>query len=323
MSLIKYPWLEKYTNHFNINKLAHSQLFSGKRGLGKLYFSREISKSLLCPNSEKLFHYCGDCSSCFSFDSGAHPDFKLIDLEEGSKVIKISQLRGGSKEHEGIINLSNETPLLSKLKIITINNSASMNHESQNFLLKLLEEPSRNTFIFLISNKPYSLKPTLLSRLNHVEFLYPTKKDILTWLKTSKIDLNNKELSLIEDENLTDINLELIKKAKEEREKFSIDLSQCGSAKKLEKIAAKWDDPFLQIKLNWLSNIIFYAIQMKMNKTDLGATYFTENISHLNKTKNLIELFNLSSELNNLIKDLSDGINLNIKIQIKALLSSY
>ena len=38
---------------------------------------------------------------------------------------------------------------------------------------------------------------------------------------------------------------------------------------------------------------------------------------------NLIELFALSNELNNLSKDLSEGINLNNKIQIKALLSTF
>ena len=51
--------------------------------------------------------------------------------------------------------------------------------------------------------------------------------------------------------------------------------------------------------------------------------YFNENISYLTKTKDLVELFKLSNELNIFIKELAGGINLNNKIQIKALLSSY
>ena len=69
MSNIKYPWLKKYLHYFDANKLAHAQLFSGKSGIGKSYFSYELSKSLLCPNSAELFDYCGKCISCNSFNS--------------------------------------------------------------------------------------------------------------------------------------------------------------------------------------------------------------------------------------------------------------
>ena len=166
MSNIKYPWLKKYLYYFDAKKLAHAQLFSGNSGIGKSYFSYELSKSLLCPNSTKLFDYCGKCISCNSFNSGTHPDFKSIQLEGENKVIKISQLRGTKKDNgtEGIVNFSHETPLLSKSKIIHISSAENMNTESQNFLLKTLEEPSNNTYIFLTSSKPYLLKPTLLSK---------------------------------------------------------------------------------------------------------------------------------------------------------------
>lgn len=322
---IKYPWLSRYVDRFNINKLAHSQLFSGKSGIGKFYFAKEISKSILCTKSSNLFEYCNECSSCKSFDLGSHPDFKLIQLESDSKVIKISQLRGGSKESdpEGIINFSNETPLLSKSKIIVINSSDKMNAESQNFLLKTLEEPSKNTYIFLISSKPYSLKPTLLSRLNHMEINFPKKNEILAWLQKSNMELDSQELSFLDDLNLIDINPDELIKARSERNEFSTDLMQCHSPKQLEKIASKWDDQFLSIKLGWLSKIILQSIFVKINKTEIPISYFSDNILHLAKTKNLTELFALSNELNNLSKDLSEGINLNNKIQIKALLSTF
>ncbi|MDA9595063.1 hypothetical protein N9S29_01015 [SAR86 cluster bacterium] len=322
---IEYPWLSRYVDRFNINKLAHSQLFSGKSGIGKFYFAKEISKSILCTKSSNLFEYCNECSSCKSFDSGSHPDFKLIQLESDSKVIKISQLRGGSKESdpEGIINFSNETPLLSKSKIIVINSSDKMNAESQNFLLKTLEEPSKKTYIFLISSKPYSLKPTLLSRLNHMEINFPKKNEILAWLQKSNMELDSQELNFLDDLNLIDINPDELIKARSERNEFSTDLMQCHSPKQLEKIASKWDDSFLSTKLNWLSKIIFYSICKKLNDSEVQSYYFNENISYLAKTKDLVELFKLSNELNIFIKELAGGINLNNKIQIKALLSSY
>jgi hypothetical protein len=234
-------------------------------------------------------------------------------------------LRGNSKDtsDEGILNISHETPLLSKSKIIVINSAESMNLESQNFLLKILEEPSKNTFIFLISSKPFSLKPTLLSRLNHTSFSFPNNEDISFWIDSLGIEINSKDLNFFENLNLTELNQDQIKKGREERKEFSSELFESSSSKKLEKIASNWDDQFLPIKLGWLSKIVLQSIFVKINKTKIPTSYFSENILHLSKTKNLTELFVLSNELNNLSKDLSEGINLNNKIQIKALLSTF
>ena len=325
MSNIKYPWLKKYLHYFDADKLAHAQLFSGKSGIGKSYFSYELSKSLLCPNSTKLFDYCGKCISCNSFNSGTHPDFKSIQLEGENKVIKISQLRGTKKDNgtDGILNFSHETPLLSKSKIIHISSAENMNTESQNFLLKTLEEPSNNTYIFLTSSKPFLLKPTLLSRLNHVSLSLPEKKETLDWLKSINVEINYQELNFLEDVNIIDLSSDLIKQARQEIDDFSSDLAKCNSSKKIEKIAAKWDDSNLLKKLNWLSKIIRNSIFLKINQSGLESPLFAESISYLANSKSLIDLFELSNELNTLIDGLVKGVNLNNKLQIKALLSSY
>ena len=325
MSNIKYPWLKKYLHYFDADKLAHAQLFSGKSGIGKSYFSYELSKSLLCPNSTKLFDYCGKCISCNSFNSGTHPDFKKIQLEGENKVIKISQLRGTKKDNgaEGILNFSHETPLISKSKIVHINSAENMNTESQNFLLKTLEEPSNNTYIFLTSSKPFLLKPTLLSRLNHVSLSLPEKKETLDWLKSINVEINYQELNFLEDVNIIDLSSDLIIQARQEIDDFSSDLAKCNSSKKIEKIAAKWDDSNLLKKLNWLSKIIRNSIFLKLNQNDLKSPFFAENISYLADSKSLNDLFEFSNELNTLIDGLVKGVNLNNKLQIKALLSSY
>ena len=325
MSNIKYPWLKKYLHYFDADKLAHAQLFSGKSGIGKSYFSYELSKSLLCPNSVKLFDYCGKCVSCNSFNSGTHPDFKSIQLEGENRVIKISQLRGTKKENgaEGIVNFSHETSLISKSKIIHISSAENMNTESQNFLLKTLEEPSNNTYIFLTSSKPFLLKPTLLSRLNHVSLSLPEKKETLDWLKSINVEINYQELNFLEDVNIIDLSSDLIIQARQEIDDFSSDLAKCNSSKKIEKIAAKWDDSNLLKKLNWLSKIIRNSIFLKINQNDIKSPFFAESISYLADSKSLNDLFEFSNELNTLIDGLVKGVNLNNKLQIKALLSSY
>ena len=154
-----------------------------------------------------------------------------------------------------------------------------MNTESQNFLLKTLEEPSNNTYIFLTSSKPFLLKPTLLSRLNHVSLSLPEKKETLDWLKSINVEINYQELNFLEDVNIIDLSSDLINQARQEIDDFSSDLAKCNSSKKIEKIAAKWDDSNLLKKLNWLSKIIRNSIFLKINQNDLEITNSEENPS--------------------------------------------
>ena len=98
---------------------------------------------------------------------------------------------------------------------------------------------------------------------------------------------------------------------------------KCNSSKDIEKIASKWDDSNLLKKLNWFSKIIRNSIFLKTNQIDLKNLLFEENITYLANSKSLLELFELSNELNTLIDGLVRGVNLNNKIQIKAFLSSF
>ena len=56
---------------------------------------------------------------------------------------------------------------------------------------------------------------------------------------------------------------------------------------------------------------------------NLESPFFAESISYLADSKSLNDLFEFSNELNTLIDGLVKGVNLNNKLQIKALLSSY
>ena len=66
----------------------------------------------------------------------------------------------------------NETSLISNAKIIKICNAEKLNEEAQNYLLKILEEPSKKSYIML-SSRPYKLKKTILSRLTSIS-IQPT-----------------------------------------------------------------------------------------------------------------------------------------------------
>lgn len=321
-----FPWFENYLDLFNSDNLAHAHLISGKKGIGKLSFTKLLAKSILCLSSERLFKPCENCNSCKTIESKSNPDFYEVFPENEGGIIKIGQLRGDSKkdgDEKGIIKLAFQSPLLCKAKVIIINEADSMNMESQNLILKTLEEPPKNTYIFLISSKPFSLKATLLSRLNHTLIADPSIQSIENWIKKNSIGFKNEDIQILKYLDLNDISEDSIAEIKKRINSFSEDLSNSVSSKEIEKIANDWDDEFLSKRLTWFLEIILSSIYLKLDVDHSKPEHFLKNINYLIKDKSLIDLFDYSKKINDYLSDLSKGINLNNKIQIKSLLSNY
>ena len=68
--------IEILRKSINENTISHSYLFEGQEGLGKRKVAQAFSKALLC--KEQGEKPCNKCSSCIKFDTGNHPDFKML-----------------------------------------------------------------------------------------------------------------------------------------------------------------------------------------------------------------------------------------------------
>ncbi|OLS02308.1 DNA polymerase III subunit delta' [Tissierella creatinophila] len=147
------------------NKISHAYLFQGEEGIGKKKLSYAFSKALLClSEGEKP---CGDCPSCKRFESGNNPDFFHIEPEKN--LIKIEHINKIQKE-------MSTAPLNSNKKVMLIEDAHLMNKESTNKLLKTLEEPPSFAHIILTSSQAYKLLPTILSRVQTINF-FPVPKE--------------------------------------------------------------------------------------------------------------------------------------------------
>lgn len=130
----------------------------GTEGIGKKIIAKEFAKKILCENTKE--ETC-TCKSCTCFDSGNHPDFSILN-EEG-KGIEIKSVR---EITEKVI----EKPILSDRKVYIINNSEMLNTESQNCILKTLEEPPEFVTFILITSDENLLLSTIKSRCMNVKF---------------------------------------------------------------------------------------------------------------------------------------------------------
>ena len=156
---------EYYFNFFvklyQKNKLPHSILLTGNKGLGKATFVYHFINFLLSQdeknkyNKEK-FSINPNNSSYKLTTNGAHSNLFILDAFD-EENIKIEQIRK-------LILFLNKSTYYKGLKLILIDNAEKLNVNSSNALLKSIEEPSKNTYFFIINNESQKLLSTIKSR---------------------------------------------------------------------------------------------------------------------------------------------------------------
>lgn len=102
-----------------------------------------------------------------------HPDIVRIGQDTGWGIDQIRNLKK-------IITIP---PLVSKTRLIIIEDSQNLSVESQNSLLKILEEPPTHTHFLLITANLNSLLDTIKSRCQLVRLLSPYSKTSSAGLK--------------------------------------------------------------------------------------------------------------------------------------------
>ncbi|MGB9743143.1 MAG: hypothetical protein ACPLW9_00255 [Minisyncoccales bacterium] len=148
-------------------KISHAYLFIGQEKLGKKTLAKSWASLLLGAK-----------------DKDNYALSNLILLEPANQEIKIAQIR------DLIWQLSLK-PLEQSKRVAIIDNAHLMNQEAQTCLLKTLEEPKGNSVLILITDKPVSLLPTILSRVQIIKFKPIKKEEIKKYLLTQ--GLNEKE----------------------------------------------------------------------------------------------------------------------------------
>jgi len=157
-----------YENYFNFfeklykkNKLPNSIILSGSKGLGKATFAYHFINFLLSQdenykyNKEKLTINSNNSSYKLA-TNGIHSNLFILDSfdEENVKIEKVREL----------LLFLNKTTYYKGLKIVLIDNAEKLNVNSSNALLKAIEEPSKDTYFFIINNDNTKILSTIKSR---------------------------------------------------------------------------------------------------------------------------------------------------------------
>ena len=220
-------------NYYKNDKMPHSILLYGKKGIGKQGHAIELASSLNCTNKSNYLS-CGKCHSCIQLKSMQHPNINFIipyprkkslskrdhpekalskkDIEELIQIKKKKILDPYSNFNLQNANtiLINSIRFLKKelyntsiekgWKIILIFDADKLcvpGPESANSLLKILEEPPDQTMFILVTNEYDKILKTIKSRCQNFFF------NKLSYEKVR----NNLDLKMINDNNLKLLNI--------------------------------------------------------------------------------------------------------------------
>jgi hypothetical protein len=153
-------------------------LLVGGRGAGKLRFANHLARALLCTREAPG---CGQCTQCGQFLLGHHPDFHVLTTRPTLDTHGDSPIKAGERYLAGIgrgvtgriITVDQIRALTGALastahgpgsKVILVMTADDMNRNAANALLKVLEEPTDNTFFLMACRMPAQIAATIRSR---------------------------------------------------------------------------------------------------------------------------------------------------------------
>ncbi len=163
---------------FASGRLPHAWLISGPQGVGKATFAYRIVRFLLAQPPEEdsggLFGAAAPAApTTLEMDAGqrvfrqvaqqGHPDFRVLERTPNPKTgrmrteIPIDDVRA-------VIEFLHLKPAASRWRVVIVDSADDLNRNSANALLKILEEPSADTVLLLLSHAPQALLPTIRSR---------------------------------------------------------------------------------------------------------------------------------------------------------------
>ena len=176
---------------YKSNNLPNSILIHGLSGIGKRTFLNKLVKNII--NIEfkdnNVDHHLN------LFKNNTHPNIKIIEKEIDSKTGKIKTNITIDQIRRLKTFLNSTSIIQNSSKIVIIDSADYLNISSANSMLKILEEPKENTYIFLISNQISLLLPTIRSRCLKIKFNTHNLTNFTNIIKDNIDEISNEEIN--------------------------------------------------------------------------------------------------------------------------------
>ena len=149
------------------NQLNHAYLFSGL--FGGLDMATFLAKSLFCTDKVGVLP-CEKCRNCKLIEEGEFPDVTMI--KPINQIIKTERIRE-------LVSQFSQAGIESQQQVFIIEQAEKMHPNAANSLLKVIEEPQSEAYIFFLTSDEEKILPTIRSRTQIFHFKKQEEKLIL------------------------------------------------------------------------------------------------------------------------------------------------
>lgn len=153
------PIVTSIKNFFERKQIPNVFLFTGQYGSGKTTVARIITAMLNCEKGV-TDNPCGECIFCKKIQNGASIDIQEIDAATNRGIDRIRALKEFARYGASEM----------RHKVVILDECHQLTEEANNSLLKLLEEPPADMYIFLCTTEPRQVLPTIHSRCQRYDF---------------------------------------------------------------------------------------------------------------------------------------------------------
>ena len=173
---------DRFVHILEQRQLNHAYLFSGY--FGSMEMALFLSKSLFCTEKQGVLP-CESCRNCKLIDQEEFPDVTII--RPMNQIIKTERIRElvGQFYQSGIEN---------QRQVFIIEQAEKMHANAANSLLKVIEEPQSETYIFFLTNDQEQMLPTMRSRTQIFQF---KKQEANLIFQLEKLGLVKKKARLL------------------------------------------------------------------------------------------------------------------------------
>ncbi len=166
-------------------RLHHAWLLTGTPGVGKATLAYRMVRYILGGKSllEGSMDIPASDPVAQRISSLGHGNFSLLrrpydfKLKKLRSEIPVDDVRGLGKFFQGTAAEDDSW------RVCLIDSADNLNRNSENAILKLLEEPPERALIILLSSSPGRLLPTIRSRCMHLPLREVPETEIMPWLR--------------------------------------------------------------------------------------------------------------------------------------------
>ena len=149
---------ERFVHILEQGQLNHAYLFSGN--FGSLEMALFLSKSLFCSEKNGIFP-CEKCRNCKLIEQEEFPDVTMIKPQ--NQVIKTERIRE-------LVSQFSQSGIENQRQVFIIEQAEKMHVNAANSLLKVIEEPQSEIYIFFLTNDEEQMLSTIRSRTQIFQF---------------------------------------------------------------------------------------------------------------------------------------------------------